>query len=85
VFVALVTQHAKRMRRVILSSVACAALSYFSTLSHKRHDFRKKVTVHKMCVLIFFTTFLVLRRLERDVIINVHSYSCKTPVTPVRY
>jgi len=26
-------------------------------LSHKRHDFREKVTENKMCVLIFFTTF----------------------------
>jgi hypothetical protein len=32
VSVALVTQHAKRMRRIILSSVACPALPYFSVL-----------------------------------------------------
>jgi hypothetical protein len=31
---------------------------YFSTLSHKRRDFREKVTGHKMCVLIFSTTFI---------------------------
>jgi hypothetical protein len=37
--------------------VACPALHYFSTLSHKRGDFREKVTEHKMCVLIFSTTF----------------------------
>ena len=42
VFVALVVQHAKRMRHIILLSVTCLALLYFSTLSHKRYDFRKK-------------------------------------------
>ena len=36
VSVALFIQHAKRMCRVILPSVACPALPYFSTLLHKR-------------------------------------------------
>ena len=41
----------------ILSSAAYLTLQYFSTLSHKRHDFRektKKGIEHKMCVLIYF-------------------------------
>ena len=37
--------------------MACPALQYFSTLPHKRNDFRKHVTEYKMFVLIFSTTF----------------------------
>jgi hypothetical protein len=32
---ALVSQRAKRMRRIVLLSVACPALPYFSTLCHE--------------------------------------------------
>jgi hypothetical protein len=43
VFVALGIQHANRMRLILLSSMAYLFLLYFSTLSHKRHDLRKKL------------------------------------------
>jgi hypothetical protein len=43
VSVALFTQHAKRVRRIIMSSVTRTAVTYFSALSHKRHDFREKL------------------------------------------
>jgi hypothetical protein len=46
--------HAMCIRRFILSSAACPTAQYFSTLSHKRHDFREggggeDVTEPKMC------------------------------------
>ena len=72
VFVALGIQHAMRMRRVTLSSVACRALLYFSTVSQKRHDFRRKLLsincVFSFSLQISFETFLILRRIERDMI-----------------
>ena len=35
----LVIQHAMHMCLIVLTTVACLALSYFSTLSHIQHDF----------------------------------------------
>jgi len=79
-----------RMRSDILPSVASAALPCFSTLSHKRHDFREKaIETKRLCVLISPTTlseiFLILRKTERDVIINVQRSSYKVPVILVRF
>jgi hypothetical protein len=67
----------------VLSSVACLALPYSSTLSHERHDFLKKknVTEHETFVLIFSTNmseiYLIRRIIQRDIIINVHRSSLK--------
>jgi hypothetical protein len=56
--VALVMQHARCMRRIVLSSVPCPALQWFSTLSHKRHDGWKNATEHKISVFISSTMFI---------------------------
>jgi len=50
VSLALFGQHAKRMTPIMSSSVACPALTYFSTLSHRRHDLKKKHTHTQVCV-----------------------------------
>ena len=61
--------------------VASSALQYFSTLFHKRQNFRKKVIEHEMWVLIFSTdfskTFFILRRIVRHMIKNIYWSSCK--------
>jgi len=61
VSVALAIQHAKRTPLIILLSVACLVPPYFSTLSHKRLDLRKKKKKknikYKKQVLIFSTDF----------------------------
>ena len=71
----------------MLRVVTCgfSGSTYFSTLSHKLHDFRNQVTEHNVCVLIFCTTivqnFPILRRTEQDMIKNAQRSSCKVLVS----
>jgi hypothetical protein len=65
------------------------AATYFSTISHERHDFWKKVTQHKMCAFIFstnlFETLLILRINQGDIVISVKMSSCKILVILVTF
>jgi hypothetical protein len=54
-FVALGTQRDIRLRH--LSSVASSTLLYFSTLAHKRYDFRKKKDTERQTCVVFLYTF----------------------------
>ena len=63
---------------------ACAVLYFhlwplapphFLTLSHKEDDFRKKIS----------KTFLILGRIQLDIVINVKTSSCKVPIILVRF
>jgi len=57
-FVALGIHHALRMRCVILSSVACPAVLYFSTyLINGTIFFKENVIEHKMCFDFLYTFF----------------------------
>jgi hypothetical protein len=57
VHIALLIQHATRMRHIVTSFVIPQSPPNFSTLSHKRCDFRKNVIEYKICVFIVSTTF----------------------------
>jgi len=71
----------------IKSSVACSAKKYFFHIISYSARFskkKKKKLLNKMCVLIFSTTlsatFLILRRIDRDMVKNVYWYSCEVSV-----
>jgi hypothetical protein len=51
--------------------VASPAPTYFSTLSHERHDFREKVVENEMSVLIFPAPFILSLSVSKT---NIASY-----------
>jgi hypothetical protein len=72
------------MRRIIMSSMACLALPYLSTLSQEQQDFWKKTLLDIKCVLSFSTTiseiFLIMRGIWRNLAkfyYNMRMSSCK--------
>jgi hypothetical protein len=75
VSVALDILHAKLIQLIILSFLACLTVLYFSTVLHKRQSFRNKT--YDLKNVVWFSlqslseTFLILRRIERHIIINV--------------
>ena len=75
------------MLLIVLSFMASPAVPYFSTSSQKLHDFRKEVIKYELCVLVSSTAlsekFLILSVIQRDVVINAHTSSCKVPATHV--
>jgi sensor histidine kinase regulating citrate/malate metabolism len=89
VCVALVIHHAKRMRRVILPYVSLLAVPYFSTLSHKRRDFRKTVAEYETRVLICsknsISNTFVLKIIQSDIVINIKTLHAKEPVILVTF
>jgi hypothetical protein len=62
------------LRRIRLSSVAWLVVPRVSTLFHNWRDFYKTFTERKTFDFLYSPseTFLILRRVERDVIINVY-------------
>jgi len=88
VFVALVIQHAIRMRHIFIFGLS-GSTTFFPHYLTNCTILEKKLLNIK-CVFWFslqtlFEKFLIPRRGERDVIINVCCYSCKRSVTLVRF
>jgi hypothetical protein len=91
VHTALLIQHSTRIRHIVTSFVAPMAPPYILTLSHKRCDFRKKKKFSNIKCLFLFSisllskTFLILRRIQRNIVKNVETSSCKVPVISVGF
>jgi hypothetical protein len=62
---------------------------FFSTLSHKWHDSRKKTILNVKCLFWFSPqllseTFPILRRIRPDIVTDVHRSSCEVLVILAR-
>jgi len=87
VLVALVIQHAMRMRHIFICGL-CGSTIFFPYYHINATIFGKNV-LNTKCVFWFYLqllseTFLILRRTERDMIKNLYRSSCKVTVILVR-
>jgi hypothetical protein len=76
-------QIASYLQNNILLSVAIPAVQDFSTWAHKGHDYTKIIIEQKYILISstnFYENFLILKRIQRYFIINVHRSSSKVPL-----
>ena len=76
-----VIQHVKRMRRILVSSMASSAVQYFSTCLLNGTILGRKLRNMKcdsiFCTIFFSVTFLILRIIQRDTTINILDFHVK--------
>jgi hypothetical protein len=83
--IALVIHNAKLMRSIVLSSLTSRVIPYFFFFFHKLYDFQKKKCYRTLNVFLFSLlclsdTFLIIRRIQRNIIVIVHRCSSKVPL-----
>jgi hypothetical protein len=89
VFVALGIERVMRIRRIVICGHSGWTI-FFSTLPHKRHDFRGEKILNTKFLFWFSLQllskiFLILRKIRRDVIINLYRFSRNVPIILVRF
>ena len=78
VFVALVIQHAKRMRRIFVCGLSGCTIFFTHCLINGTIFGKKSLNIKRVFSLqLWSETFFALRRTERDIIKNVYWASCK--------
>ena len=86
--VSLVTQHSLHVRYTVICGLSASAtifhvISYMARLKGQKLFNIKHVLL--FCLQSFSDTFLILRRIQRDIIINVRRYSSEVPVILGRF
>ena len=77
-------QHTMRLRHIVVCGMSGSTIFSHINDTNGTTFGKKEMIKHDMRVAIFSTnmseTFLILRRIQLDITINVHRFSCKVPV-----